>query len=98
MVAGNCPTNSPSNSSEAGSGLVIVNPPYGRRLGDREKLPTLYRALGQTLLSRFSGWRVGIIASDPKLAFATGLPFLPNTAPVPHGGTRVYLFQTGKLA
>ena len=79
-------------------GLVIANPPYGSRLGDREKLPPLYRALGQTLMSRFTGWRVGIVASEPKLAHATGLPFLPNGAPVPHGGLRVYLFQTGPLA
>ncbi len=79
-------------------GLVIVNPPYGSRLGDREKLPALYRALGQSLTTRFAGWRVGIITSEPKLAHATGLPFLPNGAPVPHGGLRVYLLQTGALA
>ncbi|NLI27874.1 MAG: class I SAM-dependent RNA methyltransferase, partial [Acetobacter sp.] len=46
---------------------------------------------------RFSGWRVGIVTSEPGLAHATGLPFLPQTAPVPHGGLRVSLFQTGKL-
>ena len=79
-------------------GLVIVNPPYGTRIGDKSKLAPLYRALGQTLTSRFSGWRVGLVASDPKLAHATGLPFLAPGAPVPHGGLRVTLFQTGPLA
>ncbi|MDD3287734.1 MAG: class I SAM-dependent RNA methyltransferase, partial [Alphaproteobacteria bacterium] len=59
------------------SGLVIVNPPYGARIGDKKKLSPLYHALGQTLKSRFTGWRVGIIASEPSLAYATGLPFLP---------------------
>jgi putative N6-adenine-specific DNA methylase len=78
-------------------GLVIVNPPYGNRIGDKTKLAPLYRAFGQTLVSRFSGWRVGIIASEPKLAHATGLPFLSPGAPVPHGGLRVTLFQTGPL-
>jgi putative N6-adenine-specific DNA methylase len=76
---------------------VIVNPPYGARLGDRKALLPLYRALGQTLLARFPGWRVGLIASDASLARATGLPFLPPAAPVPHGGLRVTLFQTAAL-
>jgi len=79
-------------------GLVIVNPPYGTRIGERDKLFPLYRALGQVLMSRFTGWRVGLITSEPRLAYATGLPFLPPGAPVPHGGLRVSLFQTGLLA
>jgi len=82
---------------EGPPGLVIVNPPYGGRIGDRTKLTPLYRALGQTLMSRFSGWRVGLIASEPALARATGLPFLPPAAPVPHGGLRVTLLQTAVL-
>jgi len=79
-------------------GLVMVNPPYGARIGDRQQLAPLYRALGQTLRSRFTGWRVGLIASEPALARATGLPFLPPGAPVPHGGLRVSLYQTAPLA
>jgi putative N6-adenine-specific DNA methylase len=79
------------------TGLVIVNPPYGTRIGDKARLVSLHRALGQTLLSRFSGWRVGLITSEASLARATGLPFMPPTAPVPHGGLRVTLFQTDPL-
>lgn len=78
-------------------GLVIVNPPYGTRIGDRRLLVPLYRALGQVLRSRFAGWRVGLVASEPALAQATGLPFLPPGAPVPHGGLRVTLFRTAPL-
>jgi len=78
-------------------GLVIVNPPYGARIGDGKKLLPLYRALGQALIARFPGWRVGLITSEPALARATGLPFLPPAAPVPHGGLRVTLFQTAAL-
>jgi putative N6-adenine-specific DNA methylase len=78
-------------------GLVIVNPPYGTRLGDKTKLFPLYRALGQTLMTRFAGWRAGVITSESMLAHATGLPFLPVTAPVPHGGIRVTLHQTAPL-
>jgi putative N6-adenine-specific DNA methylase len=78
-------------------GLVIVNPPYGERIGDRRQLTALYRVLGQTLLARFSGWRVGVITNEAPLAEATGLPFAPPSEPVSHGGLRVRLFLTGRL-
>lgn len=79
------------------AGLVIANPPYGTRIGDKESLIPLYRALGQTLLTYFSGWRVGIVTTEARLAHVTGLPFLPPEAPVPHGGLRVSLYQTAPL-
>jgi putative N6-adenine-specific DNA methylase len=82
---------------EGPPGLVIVNPPYGTRIGDSKKLQPLYRALGETLLGRFPGWRVGLVTSQAMLARATGLPFLPAAAPVPHGGLRITLFQTAAL-
>ncbi len=74
-------------------GLVVVNPPYGARIGDRKRLSYLYRALGQSL-SRFAGWRVGVITNDADLAAATGLPFAPPAAPISHGGISVRLFLT----
>ncbi len=85
------------HAPEGPPGLVIVNPPYGTRLGDPRKLLPLYRSLGQTLRSRFTGWRVGIITSESWLAQATGLPFLPTDGPVLHGGLRVTLFKTEAL-
>lgn len=79
---------------EGPPGLVICNPPYGVRIGDREKLRPLYEALGATLLARFPGWRVGIVTTAEELARATRLPFLPPSEPVLHGGIRVRLWQT----
>jgi putative N6-adenine-specific DNA methylase len=78
-------------------GLVIVNPPYGGRIGERQRLATLYRTLGSALRSRFTGWRVGLVTSEPLLAKATGLPFGPPAAPVLHGGIRVGLYRTERL-
>lgn len=79
------------------AGLVIANPPYGARIGERTALVPLYRAFGQTLASRFGGWRVGLITTEASLAKACGLPFSTPFAPVSHGGLRVTLFLTGPL-
>jgi len=54
-------------------GLVITNPPYGERLGDRAAMPQLYRALGDALRSRFTGWRAAVLAGDAELGRAMGL-------------------------
>ncbi|ODT70042.1 MAG: RNA methyltransferase [Pelagibacterium sp. SCN 63-23] len=78
-------------------GLVIVNPPYGSRIGAKAPLIALHRTLGQVLKTRFSGWRAGIVTADRQLAEATGLAFEPMLPPVLHGGIRVALYRTGPL-
>lgn len=79
------------------AGLVIVNPPYGGRIGNKQMLFGLYGALGKTLKERFQGWRVGVITSDGSLAKTTGLPFKPTAGSVDHGGTKIKLWQTDAL-
>lgn len=54
-------------------GLVITNPPYGERLGEREQMPRLYRALGESLRERFTGWRAAVLAGDVELGRAMPL-------------------------
>ncbi len=78
-------------------GLVMVNPPYGARIGERKLLFALYGALGTTLKTRFKGWRVGLVTSDGGLAKATGLPFLPPGPPVSHGGLSITLWRTDPI-
>jgi putative N6-adenine-specific DNA methylase len=82
---------------EGSPGLVIVNPPYGARIGNKKLLYPLYGTLGKTLLEHFKGWRVGLVTSEPPLAKATGLPWKPMGAPVAHGGMKVWLWQTPVL-
>lgn len=79
------------------AGLVIVNPPYGDRLGHKTRLDPLYRSLGRTLQTRFVGWRIGLITNEARLAAATGLPFQPPIGPISHGGLRVALYLTNRL-
>lgn len=78
-------------------GLVIVNPPYGARIGNKKLLYPLYGTLGQTLLTRFKGWRVGLVTSEPALAKATGLPWKPQGPAIAHGGMKVWFWQTPPL-
>ena len=54
-------------------GLVVCNPPYGERLGEKESLGYLYRQLGEKILAEFAGWQAAIFTSDLDLGRATGL-------------------------
>ena len=78
-------------------GLVMINPPYGARIGNRKLLFGLYASLGEVLQARDAGWRVGLVTSDGGLAKSTGLPFLPAGPPVAHGGLKVTLWRTDPL-
>ena len=80
------------------AGLVIVNPPYGQRIGEKKQLFGLYGALGKTLMTEFSGWRVGLVTSEAALAKATGLAFAPPGRSISHGGLNIMVFQTSTLA
>ncbi len=75
-------------------GLVVVNPPYGRRLGGRAQALRLGRNLGQTLRARYRGWRAGILCPDPAFvaAVAAGVRQAPaQTHALRNGGLRVVL-------
>lgn len=73
-------------------GIILTNPPYGARIGNRKTLFGLYGSLGRVLNERFRGWRVGIVTSDDGLAKATGLSLTPS-GHVDHSGTKVRLWQ-----
>jgi len=87
----------PATLADRPPGLVITNPPYGGRIGNKHMLHGLYASLGAALRQNFPGWRAAIITSEPSLAKSTGLAFKPKSAPVPHGGLKIWLFQTGPL-
>ncbi|WP_342069185.1 THUMP domain-containing class I SAM-dependent RNA methyltransferase [Yoonia algicola] len=82
---------------EGPPGLIICNPPYGGRIGNQNMLYGVYSGLGDAIKREFSGWRVGMVTSEAGLAKAAGLPFKPKGAAIPHGGLKVWLFQTCTL-
>lgn len=57
----------------APTGLVVVNPPYGERLGEAGELPALYRELGDRLKQHFTGWRAAVFTGNPELGRSMGL-------------------------
>jgi 23S rRNA (guanine2445-N2)-methyltransferase / 23S rRNA (guanine2069-N7)-methyltransferase len=57
----------------ATSGLALVNPPYGERLGDERELVSLYAELGRALLRSYPGWEAGVLTGNPRLGLALGL-------------------------
>lgn len=54
-------------------GLLIVNPPYGERLGSEDELPALYAKLGAVFKERFIGWRASVFTGNPDLGKHMGL-------------------------
>ncbi len=54
-------------------GLLIVNPPYGERLGEQDEVAALYIQLGDRLKARFAGWRAALFTGNPDLAKRMGL-------------------------
>lgn len=50
-----------SAPSGVATGLVATNPPYGERIGEQHELLPLYLRLGETLRSRFPGWRAMVL-------------------------------------
>jgi 23S rRNA (guanine2445-N2)-methyltransferase / 23S rRNA (guanine2069-N7)-methyltransferase len=54
-------------------GLLVCNPPYGERIGDKERLRAVYRQLGESMLAEFPGWQAAILTADLDLGKATGL-------------------------
>lgn len=73
-----------------GPGVVLANPPYGRRVGRGDTLARLYEALGERVRSLPAGWRVGLVTASRALARATALP-LASELMTDHGGGKVYL-------
>lgn len=53
-------------------GLIVTNPPYGERLGEKEELKPTYMALGDWLRP-YIGFEAGIITSEVELGKQMGL-------------------------
>ncbi|MEC7585001.1 MAG: class I SAM-dependent RNA methyltransferase [Planctomycetota bacterium] len=80
-------------ATEHPKGLIVTNPPFGRRIARGNNLRNLYQALGHRVQSLGPGWRVAILTSDIRLARRTGLP-LRAAFTTRHGGLSVTALVT----
>jgi len=74
-----------------GPGLLICNPPYGKRLRVKGSLPGFYQEIGRQITANYPDWRTALVCPDPNLARATGLS-LHKIADLRNGGLSVGLY------
>jgi putative N6-adenine-specific DNA methylase len=55
-------------------GLLLVNPPYGLRVGEKGPLRDLFAQLGNVARTRAPGWRLGMLSADRDLERQLRLP------------------------
>jgi putative N6-adenine-specific DNA methylase len=54
-------------TAPAKEGIIVTNPPYGVRLGERQQLAEFYPKLGDILKKQFPGWRAYLLSADMRL-------------------------------
>ena len=79
-------------SAPAASGVLVMNPPYGVRLGEQEDLDAFYPKLGDVLKKQFTGWRAYIFSADPQLPKLIRLSASKRT-PLFNGALECRLFE-----
>jgi len=70
-------------------GLVVINPPYGHRMGSRSESVKLFCAVCEKLKKDYSGWKAALIA--PAMNIAEKVPFSLKEATLFHGGLKIFL-------
>ncbi|HET6578738.1 MAG TPA: hypothetical protein VFG66_10460 [Gemmatimonadales bacterium] len=75
-----------------GPGWVVTNPPYGVRVGDRQRLRNLFAQLGHVLRRRCAGWEVAFLSAHAELERQTALA-LGTVFTAENGGIRVRLVR-----
>lgn len=60
-------------SPEGEKGVVIMNPPYGKRMGEEDELRELYCRIGDVMKQRCRGWTGFVFTGNLELAKYIGL-------------------------
>jgi putative N6-adenine-specific DNA methylase len=75
-------------------GLIILNPPYGRRLGSKDSSDKMFEQIYKKLKKDFKGWKAAILFPDKKLL--KKIPFKTKNYDFFHGGLQITL-ATGRI-
>ncbi len=78
----------PKTVCSSRKGVILLNPPYGKRLDTPEHRPEFFTQIRRKLLQDFKGWRVGILVPDHQSI--TGLNLSFRFRPVFHGGLDIF--------
>jgi putative N6-adenine-specific DNA methylase len=73
-------------------GMLVVNPPYGERIGEEREWVGLYAKLGEVVASRWQGWRLLVFTSNDWLARKIRLP-LRKRSPFFNGKLQCHLWE-----
>ncbi|MEJ2730747.1 MAG: hypothetical protein P8185_19980, partial [Deltaproteobacteria bacterium] len=76
------------------TGIICINPPYGRRLGAKQESEKIFAAICDKLKLSYKGWNLALFAPSRKLAIM--VPFQTKSYPVLHGGLKLAL-MVGKI-
>jgi putative N6-adenine-specific DNA methylase len=76
----------------ADSGIIVMNPPYGERVGGKDDLAAFYPRLGDALKQRHTGWTAYILSADPGLPRLIGLK-ATRRIPLYNGALECRLFE-----
>jgi putative N6-adenine-specific DNA methylase len=76
-------------------GWIVINPPFGKRLGTASQSATLIYAICNRLITSFDGWRFALLVPHPGIAGK--IPFPCQSRSFHHGGLKLILL-TGVVA
>ncbi len=76
------------------TGLIVLNPPYGLRIGTQAESHRLFHEICRKLKKDYRNWKVALIAADPELIKA--VPFKTTPYFFFHGGLKPALL-TGRI-
>jgi putative N6-adenine-specific DNA methylase len=79
-------------AAPAPSGIMVMNPPYGERIGSPEELARFYPQLGDALKKKFAGWRCYVFTADLRLPKLIGLAPSART-PLWNGALECRLYE-----
>jgi putative N6-adenine-specific DNA methylase len=79
-------------SAPAKAGVIVTNPPYGVRLGERQALAEFYPKFGDVLKKQFSGWSAYLLSADMRLPKLIRLAASKRT-PLYNGALECRLFE-----
>ncbi|MGI9078732.1 MAG: THUMP domain-containing class I SAM-dependent RNA methyltransferase [Gemmatimonadaceae bacterium] len=76
----------------ASPGWLVTNPPYGVRVGDRDRLRNLYAQLGNVARRKLEGWNLALLSADETLDRQVGIP-LDTVLATRNGGIAVRMLR-----